>query len=104
MDIERIRAKMRSGQFTIYTHAMVEAMKDGLTGDDILYVALHGEIIEEYPERNRCLLYATVPGGMPVHIVVDYSWEEEYEITTIYIPDNREWINFQIRRKKVKKK
>jgi len=104
VDIERIRAKIRSGQFTIYTHAMVEAMKDGLTGDDILYVALQGKIIEEYPERNRCLLYATVPGGMPVHIVVDYSWEEEYEITTVYIPDNREWINFQIRRKKVKKK
>jgi len=30
VDIERIRAKIRSGQFTIYTHAMVEAMKDGL--------------------------------------------------------------------------
>ena len=104
MDIERIRAKIRSGQFTIYTHAMVEAMKDGLTGDDILHVALHGRIIEEYPERSRCLLYATVPGGMPVHIVVDYSWEEEYEITTTYIPDDREWINFQIRRKKVKGK
>jgi len=104
VDIERIRAKIRSGQFTIYTHAMVEAMKDGLTGDDILYVALHGKIIEEYPERSRCPLYAAVPGGLPVHIVVDYSWEEEYEITTTHIPDSREWINFQIRRKKVKKK
>jgi len=81
---------------------MVEAMKDGLTGDDILYVALHGKIIEEYPERNRCLLYAIVPTGMPVHIVIYYSWGEEYEITTTYIPDSREWINSQIRRKKVK--
>jgi len=44
---------------------MVEAMKDGLTGDDILYVALHGEIIEEYPERNRCLLYVTVQVECP---------------------------------------
>jgi hypothetical protein len=104
VDIEHIRAKILSGQFTIYTHAMVEAMKDGLTGDDILYVVLHGKIIEEYPERNRCLLYATVPHGMPVHIVVDYSWEEEYEITITYIPDSREWINFQIRRKRVKEK
>ena len=102
MDIERIRAKIRSGQFTVYTHAMVEAMKDGLTGDDILYVVLRGKIIEEYPERHRCLLYATVPSGVPVHVVIDYSWEEEYEIITTYIPDSREWINSQIRKKRVK--
>jgi hypothetical protein len=102
VNVERIRAKIQSGQFTVYTHAMVEAMKDGLSGDDILHVVLRGKIIEDYPERNRCLLYATVPSGMPVHVVVDYSWEEEYEIITTYIPDSREWINFQIRKREIK--
>jgi hypothetical protein len=99
VEVERIRAKIRRGEFAVYAHAAVEAMKDGLTGDDILHVALNGKLIEDHPERNRCLLYATVPNGTPVHIVVDYAWEEEYQIVTVYIPDSAEWINYQVRKR-----
>jgi hypothetical protein len=99
MDIRQIREKFRQGQFSFYFHAFQEALKDGLTGDDVLHVIHHGEIIEEYPERDRCLLYAPVPSGMPVHVVVDYSCEDELQIVTTYIPDDREWIAYRKRRR-----
>lgn len=103
MDIEAIRAKIRSKRYSIHRHAFTEAFKDGLSIDDIIYTVLNGEIIEEYPERARCLIYAMLPSGIPVHIVVGYGWQEEIYIVTAYIPDNREWIAFRIRRPKGEK-
>ena len=97
MDIEHIRRKVLSKQFSIYRHAFTEAFKDGLSIEDILYTILNGEIIEEYPERTRCLIYAKLPSERPVHTVVDYG-QEEVHIVTAYIPDPRKWINFRIRR------
>ena len=55
MDIAHIREMFRQGHFSFYFHAFQEALKDGITGDDILHVIEHGEIIEEYAERSRCL-------------------------------------------------
>lgn len=78
-------------------------MKDGLTGDDLLHVALNGEVIEDYPERCRCLLFAVASSDMPVHIVLDYR-PEEPEIVTIYIPDKREWIKFKRRKELARRK
>jgi hypothetical protein len=60
-DVEAIRSKIHRKEYSIYSHALIEAFKDGLGIDDIIYTALNGEIIEEYPERARCLLYAMLP-------------------------------------------
>ena len=97
MDIATIRAKIRAKQYLIYDHAITEAFKDGLSVADILFVALNGEIIEDYPSRKRCLLYAAIPSGMPVHVTIDYRFEE-LNIVTTYIPDRRQWSNFRIRK------
>ena len=97
MNIESLRSKIQAGAFTVYAHAVEEAMKDGLTGDDLLFAALNGEVIEEYPERQRCLLFALAPSGLPIHLVLDYHLEEP-EIVTIYIPDSRQWIKFKRRK------
>jgi hypothetical protein len=99
MDIALIRQLFKQGYFNVYFHAFEEALKDGITGDDIVYVVEHGEIIEEYPERSRCLLFATTPAKVPMHIVVDYSCRDELQIVTTYIPNQREWIAFRKRRK-----
>lgn len=99
MDIAHIRTLFRQGRFSFYFHAFQEALKDGITGDDILYVIEHGEIIEEYLGRERCLVFATTRSGMPLHIVVDYSCEDELQVVTTYIPDRREWITYRKRRK-----
>jgi len=97
VDIETIRAKVRARHYLIYDHAITEAFKDGLSVSDMLHVLLNGEIIEDYPERSRCLVFNTLPDGMPVHIAVDYG-RFEIEIVTTYIPDSREWIQFRARR------
>ena len=44
-----------------------------------------------------------LPTRIPVHIVIDYSWEEEFYIVTAYIPDDREWINFRIRKSEARR-
>jgi len=97
VDIETIRAKIRAKCYLIYDHAITEAFKDGLSLDNTLYALLNGEIIEDYPQRHRCLVYGNLPDGMPVHVVVDYG-RFEIEIVTTYIPDSRAWIRFKVRK------
>jgi hypothetical protein len=37
--------------------------------------------------------------NLPVHIVIDYSYIDEPVIVTSYIPSNKYWIKYQIRKK-----
>jgi len=99
MNVAHIREMFRKGRFNLYFHAFQEALKDGITGDDILYVIERGEVIEEYSERARCLMFAVTRSGMPLHIVVDYSCEDELQVVTAYVPDQREWIAYRRRRR-----
>ena len=59
----------------------------------------HGEIIEEYADRQRCLIFGTTPGRMPLHIVVDYSCAGALYMVTVYVPDESQWIAYRKRRK-----
>jgi len=71
-----------------------------LTVEKLERVAVNGKIIEEYPDRERILIYSEIEeDAMPVHIVVDYSEPEEPVIVTSYIPDSRCWIKNKIRKK-----
>lgn len=99
MDIERIRTKVKTGEFNIRDHALIEAFKDGISINDIIYCINNGKIIEKYPDRKRCLIFSMIGFDIPLHIVVDYSWDEEVDIVTVYIPDSSEWIKFQIRKR-----
>lgn len=99
MDVAHIREMFQEGRFNLYFHAFQEALKDGITGDDILYVIEHGEVIEEYSDRERCLIFAITRGDMPLHVVVDYSCRDELQVVTVYVPDQREWIAYRRRRR-----
>ncbi|MBU0599294.1 DUF4258 domain-containing protein [bacterium] len=68
--------------------------------DDVVYIILTGKIIEEYPKRNRFLVYGTIFNNIPLHAVCDVSMIGILFIVTVYIPDSSEWINFQIRKVK----
>ena len=102
-EIEAIREQFRNGEYAVSSHAIVEARKDGLEPHTITkleWVAIYGKVIEEYPERQRFLLYAELPDEkLPVHIVVEYSFPEEPVIVTAYVPDSRYWIKDQIRKR-----
>jgi hypothetical protein len=101
MDITKIRKKIKAGDFNIVDHALTEAFKDGISINDILACINTGKIIESYPERKRCLIFSLVQLDIPLHVAVEYSTDEdEVDIITVYIPDSRQWINFQIRKKR----
>jgi len=102
VNIDNIRAKVRAKQYFIYDHAFTEAFKDGLSVAAMRYVLLNGEIIEDYPERQRCLVYGNLPDGMPVHVIVEYA-RSELEIVTTYVPDKREWLDFKIRKSRTRR-
>ncbi|MEK6791225.1 MAG: DUF4258 domain-containing protein [Deltaproteobacteria bacterium] len=89
MDIEQLRAKVTTGNFNITDHAMTEAFKDGISINDILYCIERGKVIEKYPERKRYLIFSMLNFDIPLHVVVDYFWEEEVDIITAYIPDGK---------------
>jgi hypothetical protein len=102
-DIEFIREKFRKGEYAVSDHAIIEARKDGIeptTVKKLEWAAINGKIIEEYPDRERILIYAEPEEDkLPVHVVVDYSFKEEPVIVTGYVPDSRYWIKSQIRKK-----
>ena len=56
MTIDEIKAKIKTGRFTVTDHALIESFKDGITMSDIIYCLDHGKIIEKYPHRKRCLI------------------------------------------------
>jgi len=103
IDIEYIRKRFSDGEYSISDHAIIEARKDGIepnTVEKLEWVAINGEVIEEYIDRERILIYADLPEqNLPVHIIVDYSFLEEPAIVTGYVPDSRYWIKYKIRKK-----
>lgn len=99
MNIEQIRKLVSADKFFITDHALLEAFKDGINADEIVFTLQNGKIIEDYPERKRSLLFAILPPKIYLHLVVDYYNEEQIEIVTVYIPSSKEWIKGYIRKK-----
>lgn len=97
MQIGQIRRLIKAKKYSISKHAFIEAFKDGFSVKDILLAINTGEIIEEYADRNRCLIYAKL-GKRQTHVVVDYSSRTWLWIVTVYEPDVTEWKSGKIRR------
>ena len=76
MDIEDIVASIRHSRVRITDHADEEAVDDVLTFDEIYFSAMHGEIIEEYPNDKPypgCLIMGKNFAGEPIHSVWAYN-------------------------------
>ena len=99
MDLGGIRKLIFEGKYFFYTHALTEAKKDGVTPEDAVHAILTGEVIEEYFDRQRVLVFAMLPQKIPLHVVCDYSQVDVLLIVTVYIPDDRQWVGFRVRRK-----
>lgn len=97
MKIEIVRDLVNKKNYSISKHAFTEAFADGFSLHDILIAIRTGEIIEEYPDRNRLLIYAKL-GSDSIHVVVDYSTSEYIWIVTVYRPDPKEWIGDKVRK------
>ncbi len=68
---------------------------------------LNGKIIEEYPEDQRFLIcgQVTLHGHSKVflHVVCEYADPVYVEFVTAYIPDEIQWENPPVRRRKRKR-
>ncbi len=97
-----MRKQFIDGEYAISDHAIIEAQKGGIsprTVEKLEWVAINGEAIEEYADRERVLIYAELKEeGLPVHIIVDYSFREEPVIVTAYVPDSKYWLNYKTRK------
>jgi hypothetical protein len=55
---EQMKKRFIDGEYAISDHAIIEARKDGIdprTVEKLEWVAINGEVIEEYLDRKRVL-------------------------------------------------
>lgn len=90
---------IESEAYYFYTHCLIEAKKDGVGPEDIIFCLLTGKIIEVYPSRRRVLVYGAMVNNIPLHIVCDLSQKDVLAIVTCYIPDDKEWLRYQKRKR-----
>lgn len=104
MDIDNIVEAIRNNRVRITDHADEEAQADRLVFDKIFFSVFQGEIIEEYPHDKpypSCLIYGDSFSGEPIHSVWAYNADNQWAVLiTVYIPDPKRWIDWQIRRPK----
>lgn len=98
MDIEKIREKIRKGQYRLTVHAAIRSKERGIATGDMEAAILNGEIIEEFDKPfPSCLIYGRTPSGLPLHVVC--SLAPISDIITLYLPDEKKWIDCKVRRK-----
>ena len=100
MDIEKIRARVREGNYRLTVHAVIRSKQRGIKTEDMESAILNGEVIEEYPNDKpfpSCLIYGNTPDYKPLHVVC--SLAPVSDIITFYFPDESIWIDYKIRRR-----
>lgn len=95
MHIDRLRALVTEGKYSLGPHALRHAQEDGFEKEHCLGALLDGRILEDYPRERRCLVfgryYVTLAARVPLHVVCDYGRQDEIRIITAYIPKAPDW-------------
>ena len=101
-NIEGIIKAIRHDRIRITDHADEEAQADRLSFDEVFTSALHGEVIEDYPDDRpypSCLIHGSTLSGRPVHSVWAYNDETGWAVLiTVYRPDPERWLDWRTRR------
>ncbi len=101
MEIDRIRVKIRRGEYRFSDHAVKGMIKRNIERIEIEEAVMAGEIIEEYPNDKyspSCLIYGKTKSRKQLH--VQLSIPPTVVIITAYEPDESEWTDYRVRRKK----
>ena len=101
MEIEGIRAKIERGEYRFSDYAVKKMIKRSIDRAEADEAVLSGEIIEEYPDDKyspSCLVSGRTKSGRNLH--VQLSIPPTVVIITAYEPDETEWIDYRVRRKK----
>ena len=97
MDIEKIRDRIRTGDYT--DHDVKRMIKRSINRQEVENIVLKDDIIEEYPDDKyspSCLLHGVTEKDRNLHVQI--SSPPLVVVITVYEPDALEWINFKIRR------
>ena len=74
---------------------MQHAVKEGFSVRDMVHAVLHGLLVEEYPERQRGLVYADISIEdviVPLHVVCEvHGRDAAVDFVTADIPEGEEW-------------
>lgn len=93
--IRLLRSLFAQGRFTISAHGIPHRLKEGFSIADVVEAVEVGRIIEDYPDRQRCLVWGTVRMEegtvLDLHVVCQVSNSEWVNVVTAYIPDPSEW-------------
>lgn len=107
-NIERIRERVRLGNYLVKSHAVTHALKEGFERQHLVEAVLNGKIIEEYPDEQRVLIcgQVTLTESIQIylHVVCEYADPVYTEFVTAYLPDESEWQNPPFRRRRRAKK
>ena len=101
MEIEEIKVKISIGEYRFSDHAVKRMIKRSIDRIEIEEAVISGEIIEEYPDDKyspSCLIYGRTKSGRHLH--VQLSLPPAVVVITAYDPDETEWIDYRVRRKK----
>jgi hypothetical protein len=99
MAMQKIRDKIRIGEYSFSEHAVKRMIQRSVNRIDVEHAIINGEIIENYPEDKyspSCLIYGQTRPGRNLHVHV--SLPPAVVIITVYEPDIKEWIDYRIRR------
>jgi hypothetical protein len=101
MELKELRDKISRGEYRYSDHAVKRMIRRSIDRAEIEEAVLSGEIIEEYPAdkySSSCLVYGRTRFGRHLH--VQLSIPPTVVIITVYDPDETEWIDYRVRRKK----
>ena len=102
INFDRIKKLVKEDNFVISNHARVRMFQRNVSTDDIKRVITSGEVIEEYADDKPCpsVLILGFLKDTPYHVVVA-ECEDHARIITVYVPSEKKWIDYKIRRKGV---
>ncbi len=101
MEIQEIKVKISIGEYRFSDHAVKRMIKRSIDRYEMEQAVLSGEIIEEYPDDKyspSCLIYGRTKADRHLH--VQLSLPPLVVVITAYDPDETEWIDYRVRRKK----
>ena len=99
--IHEIRDKIAMGQFEFSRHAVDQSILRRINVQQIREAIEDGKVIEDYPEDKygpSCLILGFTEAGKPVHVHCSHPSRPLIKIITVYEPDPKLWINFEIRK------
>ncbi len=105
MNLEQIKSLVKQKKYRITLHAELERDADQITMRELKEALLSpkAKIVEDYPNDPRgmsCLMLGFTKQTYPIHIVCGIGEPEILIIITVYRPDPKKWINWQIRKEK----